>query len=74
MFEDDLFQKKQTNLNELTPTYRFPERESPLRCDSTPFRGGMKVGSNKACLSVRQLFDFFMFSIKTTFLLFSCFV
>lgn len=25
------------------PYYRFPERESPLRCVSTPFRGGMRV-------------------------------
>lgn len=25
--------------------YRFSERESPLRCDSTPFRGGMRVRS-----------------------------
>jgi putative transposase len=23
--------------------YKFSERESPLRCDSTPFRGGMGV-------------------------------
>ena len=26
--------------------YRFSERESPLQCDSTPFRGGMRVRSN----------------------------
>ncbi|MDQ0415526.1 tRNA pseudouridine(38-40) synthase TruA [Mesobacillus stamsii] len=26
--------------------YRFSERESPLRCDSTPFRGGMRVRSD----------------------------
>lgn len=26
--------------------YRFSERESPLRCDSIPFRGGMRVRSD----------------------------
>lgn len=29
--------------------YRFFERESPLRCDSTPFRDGMIVRSNTKC-------------------------
>jgi hypothetical protein len=27
----------------------LPERESPLRCDSTPFRGGMKVRLDTEC-------------------------
>lgn len=35
-----------TGPNLHTLAYRFSERESPLQCDSTPFRGGMRVRSN----------------------------
>ena len=60
---------KQISINEVEDTlyentkkfYRLSERESPLRCNSTLFRDGMRVRSNQACLLARQWFDFLFF-------------
>lgn len=48
-----LVTKDLPNVNQLFCTstfYRLSERESPQRCASTPFRGGMRVRSDTECL------------------------
>ena len=47
IYEQDMEQLD--NADVVVVNYRFSERESPLRCDSTPFRDGMIVRSNTKC-------------------------
>lgn len=42
----NIIDKNMDRWTDIITHYRFSERESPLRCDSTPFRDGMIVRSN----------------------------